>query len=66
MGNATAAITTAWRLALDSAAFSSWPGFLYSETVGRQDTMSFRVGLGSGVRINTGGQPIGQNDAAAL
>jgi hypothetical protein len=61
MGNATAAITTAWRLALDSAAFSSWPGFLYSETVGRQDTMSFRVGLGAGVRINTGGQPIGQN-----
>jgi hypothetical protein len=61
MGNATAAITTAWRLALDSAAFSSWPGFLYSETVGRQDTMTFRVGLGSGVRINTGGQPIGQN-----
>src|SRR5262249_3887911 len=61
MGNATAAITTAWRLALDSAAFSSWPGFLYSETVGRQDTMTFRVGLGSGVRINTGGQPINQN-----
>ena len=61
MGNATAAVTTAWRLALDSAAFSSWPGFLYSETVGRQDTMSFRVGLGAGVRINTGGQPIGQN-----
>ena len=61
MGNATAAITTAWRLALDSAAFSSWPGFLYSETVGRQDTMNFRVGLGSGVKINTGGQPIGQN-----
>jgi hypothetical protein len=61
MGNATAAITTAWRLALDSGAFSSWPGFLYSETVGRQDTMMFRVGLGAGVRINTGGQPIGQN-----
>ena len=61
MGNATAAITTAWRLALDSAAFSSWPGFLYSETVGRQDTMMFRVGLGAGVRINTGGQPINNN-----
>lgn len=58
MGNATAAVTTAWRLALDSAGFSSWPGFLYSETVGRQDTMTFRVGLGAGVRINTGGQPI--------
>jgi hypothetical protein len=61
MGNATAAVTTAWRLALDSAGFSSWPGFLYSETVGRQDTMTFRVGLGAGVRINTGGQPIGNH-----
>jgi hypothetical protein len=61
MGNATAAVTTAWRLALDSAGFSSWPGFLYSETVSRQDTMTFRVGLGAGVKINTGGQPIGNN-----
>jgi hypothetical protein len=61
MGNATAAVTTAWRLALDSAGFSSWPGFLYSDTIGRQDTMTFRVGLGAGVRINTGGQPIGNN-----
>jgi hypothetical protein len=61
MGNATAAITTAWRLALDSAGFASWPGFLYSETVGRQDTMTFRVGLGAGVRVNTGGQPISQH-----
>jgi len=58
MGNATAAVTTAWRLALDSAGFASWPGFLYSETVGRQDTMTFRVGLGAGVRVNTGGQDI--------
>jgi len=61
MGNATAAVTTAWRLALDSAGFASWPGFLYSETVGRQDTMTFRVGLGAGARINTGGQPISQH-----
>jgi hypothetical protein len=58
MGNATAAVTTAWRLALDSAGFSSWPGFLYSDTVGRQDTMTFRVGLGAGVKVNTGGQDI--------
>jgi hypothetical protein len=43
---------------LDSAGFASWPGFLYSETVGRQDTMTFRVGLGAGVRVNTGGQDI--------
>jgi hypothetical protein len=58
MGNATAAVTTAWRLALDSAGFSSWPGFLYSDNVSRQDTMTFRVGLGAGVKINTGGQDI--------
>ena len=61
MGNATAAVTTAWRLALDSAGFSSWPGFLYSDTVARQDTMTFRVGLGAGVKVNTGGQPIGNH-----
>lgn len=61
MGNATAAVTTAWRLALDSAGFSSWPGFLYSDTVGRQDTMTFRVGLGAGVKVNTGGQDIRQH-----
>jgi hypothetical protein len=61
MGNATAAVTTAWRLALDSAGFSSWPGFLYSESVSRQDTMTFRVGLGAGVKINTGGQDIRAN-----
>jgi hypothetical protein len=58
MGNATAAVTTAWRLALDSAGFSSWPGFLYSDQVSRQDTMTFRVGLGAGVKINTGGADI--------
>lgn len=58
MGNATAAVTTAWRLALDSAGFSSWPGFLYSDQVSRQDTMTFRVGLGAGVKINTSGQDI--------
>ena len=58
MGNATAAVTTAWRLALDSAGFSSWPGFLYGENVARQDTMMFRVPLGGGVKINTGGQDI--------
>jgi hypothetical protein len=61
MGNSTAAVTTAWRLALDSAGFSSWPGFLYSDTVGRQDTMTFRVGLGAGVKVNTGGQDIRQH-----
>lgn len=58
MGNTTAAVSAAWRLALDSAGFSSWPGFLYADTVGRQDTMSFRVGLGAGVRVNTSGQDI--------
>lgn len=58
MGNATAAVSASWRLALDSAGFASWPGFLYSDAVGRQDTMSMRVGLGAGVRINTSNQPI--------
>lgn len=58
MGNATAAVTTMWRLAIDAGGFASWPGFLYADTVGRQDTMQMRVGLGSGLRINTNGQSI--------
>jgi hypothetical protein len=58
MGNSTAAVSAAWRLALDSACFSSWPGFVYTEAIGRQDTMSFRVPMGGGVRINSNGAPI--------
>lgn len=60
LGNATAALTAAWRLALDNAMFANFPGFLYSKQgVGRQKTNEFRVAPGSGMPIETGGMPIG-------
>lgn len=61
MGNATAAVTTAWRLAMDCGAFASWPGFMYTEQVGRQDTMNMRVGMGTGIKVQTNGAPIGDS-----
>ena len=61
MGNATAAITTAWRLALDSAAFSSWPGFLYSGDSGPPRHHELPRWAGLGRESRPGGQPIAQN-----
>lgn len=62
LGNATAALTAAWRLALDNAMFANFPGFLYSkEGVGRQMTNEFRIPPGGGVGIQTGSLPINQS-----
>jgi hypothetical protein len=55
LGNATAALTAAWRIALDNGMFSNFPGFLYSKSgVGRQLTNEFRVAPGSGVGLDLG------------
>lgn len=59
LGNSTAALTAAWRLALDNGMFSNFPGFLFSrQGMARQRTNEFRVAPGSGVPIDTGGMPI--------
>jgi len=58
LGNSDRALTGAWRLALDAAMFSNFPGFIYSDVLGRQLTNEFRVPPGGGVKINTGGKPI--------
>ena len=58
MGNSTRSVTAAWRMALDSGMFASFPGFLYSKSIGRQDTNVFRVPPGGGLGIDTGGQPM--------
>jgi hypothetical protein len=60
LGNATKALTGAWREALDSGMFANFPGFLYADTAGRQLTNEFRVPPGGGIRIQTGGKPIQQ------
>ena len=58
LGNATKALTGAWRLMLDAGMFGSFPGFLYSEAAGRQLTNEFRIPPGGGQKIQTGGRPI--------
>lgn len=58
LGNATQALTAAWRIALDSGMFANFPGFLYSEASKRQSTNEFRIPPGGGMPINTGGLPI--------
>ena len=60
LGNTTNAITAAWREMLDAGMYANFPGFLYSDAGGRQNTNIFRVPPGGGALIKTGGQPIGQ------
>lgn len=54
LGNATAAITGAWRILLDSGMFANFPGFLYGKSGARQEDLNFRVppGGGSGIDMN--------------
>jgi hypothetical protein len=58
LGNTTNAVTAAWRELLDAGMYSSFPGFLYSDAGGRQNTNIFRVPPGGGAQIKTGGMPI--------
>lgn len=58
LGNTTNAVTAAWRELLDSGMYASFPGFLYSDAGGRQNTNIFRVPPGGGAQIKTGGMPI--------
>lgn len=55
LGNATSALTAAWRMILDSGMFGTFPGFLYAKHAGRQLTNNFRISPGSGLPVETGG-----------
>ncbi len=56
LGNATAALTAAWRELLDAGMFSNFPGFLYAKNGSRQVANNFRVPPGGGapVDVSTG------------
>ena len=58
LGNTTNAVTAAWRELLDSGMYASFPGFLYSDAGGRQNTNIFRVPPGGGAQVKTGGMKI--------
>ena len=60
LGNATKAITAAWRLMLDAGMFANFPGFLYLKSLAKQLTNQFRIPPGGGMPIDTMGNDIRQ------
>jgi len=60
LGNSSAAMTAAWREALDAGMFASFPGGVIAKSANRQNTSTFRMSPGEFEPIDTGGLPIGQ------
>lgn len=58
LGNATKAVTAAWRLMLDAGMFANFPGFLYVKSLAKQLTNQFRIPPGGGMPIDTVGGDI--------
>ena len=56
LGNTTNTMTSIWRLLLDALMFGNFPGFLYSDSLGKQLTNIFRVPPGAGAPIQLNGQ----------
>ena len=54
LGNSSAAMTAAWREALDAGMFASFPGGLIAKLAGRQNTSNFRVAPGEFAAVETG------------
>jgi hypothetical protein len=55
LGNATTAVTGAWRLLLDAGMFSNFPGFLYAKNGAKQSNNNFRIAPGSGAPVDVPG-----------
>lgn len=60
LGNSANALTAAWRLMLDAGMYACFPGFLYAKGGSRQLSNEFRIAPGSGMALETGGNPIQQ------
>ena len=60
LGNASAAMTAAWRLTLDAGMYANFPGGLVSEIGGRQKTNTLRPAPGEFTSIQTNGRPISE------
>lgn len=58
LGNASAAMTSAWREALDAGQFASFPGGVIDKLGGRQNSSDLRVGPAQFVPIECGGRDI--------
>jgi hypothetical protein len=53
LGNATKAVTAAWRLMIDAGMFANFPGFLYLKSLAKQLTNQFRIPPGGGMPIDS-------------
>ena len=60
LGNSTAAVTGAWRMAMDAGMMASFPGGLIAKGLGRQDNMNIQLAPGQWRGIDTAGMPINQ------
>lgn len=58
LGNATNAVTAAWRELLDAGMFANFPGFLIAKSATRQNSSNLRVPPGGGTPVETNGAPI--------
>lgn len=58
LGNSSAAMTAAWRIALDAGMFANFPAGLIDKLTGRQVTSNFRLSPGEWQPIETGGRDI--------
>lgn len=58
LGNANAALTAAWREALDAGMFASFPGWLIAKIAARQNTNELRVPPGGAVPLDVGERDI--------
>lgn len=61
LGNSSAAMTAAWREALDAGMFASFPGGLVSKQGNRQNSSIFRVSPGEFQPVETNSLPIQQS-----
>jgi hypothetical protein len=58
LGNSSAAMTAAWREALDAGMYASFPAGLIAKLGGRQNTNTFRLSPGQYEPVETNGMPI--------
>jgi hypothetical protein len=59
LGNASAAMTAAWREALDAGMFANFPGGLIAKIGSRQQNTDFSMGPGEWRAVETGGMKVG-------
>ena len=60
LGNATRALTAAWRIALDNGMLSNFPGGIMARSSGKQQTTSIRLGPGQIAPVDVDGVPLNQ------